>query len=142
MNYDYELVFTDTVNKDGTMNKPKSFAKELSYFFQKGEIEFRVRKKRARRSIQQNRLYHSYCTLIGEHTGYTKDEMDSIIGFKFRLVQDVDEETGEITEYIRSTRKMNRLQMTDHIEEIKEWCENKFHFRLPVPGETWEIAFI
>jgi hypothetical protein len=141
MNYDYELVFFDQVGKDGSIGKPKSFAKEIAYFYEKGDVEIRVRKKRGKRSLLQNNLYWAYCTLIGEHTGYTKDETDSIIGYKFRRMQKVDDKTGEVFEYIRSTTKMNKLQMADHCEEIQKWCEATFGFRLPVPGETWEITF-
>jgi len=138
---DYTFTHFDKVNPDGTLGKPISFRKELEYFAGK-DVEITVRKKRAKRSDDQNRLYHAYLKLLSEHTGYSTEEMHSIIGYKFRLVNKVDESTGEMFQYIRSTTKMNKLQFADHIKEIQDWCENTFKFRLPNPNESWEITFL
>lgn len=142
MNIDYQFTHFDTVKQDGTLGKFHTFQKELKYFAGKGEIEILVRKKRAKRSNEQNRLYRAYVRLLAEHTGYTEEEMHSVIGLKFRKVYKVDEQTGEVLYYIRSTTQMNKMEMADHITEIQQWCETTFHFRLPNPNETWEIRLL
>lgn len=141
MSIDYTFTHFDRVNPDGSIGKPKAFSKELKYFAGK-EIEIIVRKKRAKRSNEQNRLYRAYIKLLAEHTGYSEDEMHSVIGLRFRLSGKVDEETGEVFQYIRSTTQYNKMQFADHLKEIQDWCENTFKFRLPNPNEQWEIRMI
>ena len=137
---DYQFTFWDKINENGEMGKPISFRNELKYFAGK-DVEITVRQKRAKRSDDQHRLYRGYLRLLSEYTGFSVDELHSVIGLKFRLVERADEKTGEVFQYIRSTTQMNRLEFADHITEIQRWCEDTFHFRLPNPGELWQISF-
>lgn len=139
MNLDYQYIHLDNPKPDGSLGKPNTFRENCKYFAGK-DIEIIVRKKRAKRSNDQNRLYRAYCKLIAEHTGYSEDEVHSIIGYKFRKIERVDEKTGEVFTYIRSTTQYNKMTFADHLTEIQQWCENTFHFRLPCPGENWEIS--
>lgn len=140
MAIDYTYTHLDHIGADGSLGKPITFKKECAFFAGK-DVEIIVRRKRAKRSDEQNRLYYSYVRLIADHTGYSYDEMHQIIGFKFRLVEKVDEKTGEVFRFIQSTSKMNKLEMADHCTEIQKWCKDTFGFELPVPGENWQIRF-
>lgn len=138
MNIDYTFTHFDIVNPDGSIRKWNQF-KEENKFFAGKEIEIIVRKKRAKRNNEQNNLYHAYIKLLAEFTGHSEEEMHSIIGYKFRLTETVDEKTGEIFQYIRSTTQFNKMQFADHLTEIQQWSESSLKVRLPIPGEVWEI---
>jgi hypothetical protein len=138
---DYQYTHFDRVNPDGTLGKPRTFAKELLYFAGK-DVEIVVRKKRSRRTVPQNRLYRAYVKLLAEYTGYSEDEMHSIISYKFLKTEKVNEDTGEVDEYIRSTSSLNKMEFTDFVESFKKWAEDKMKVRLPNPEETWEIVLV
>jgi len=139
MNFDYTFTHVDKVNSDGSISKPNTFKREIKYFAGM-EVEITVRKKRAKRSNEQNALYRAYVKLLSEATGYSADETHSILGYKFRLCEKVDEDSGEVFNYIKSTTQLNKLEFADHLTEIQRWCEDTFKFRLPNPGEQWQIS--
>jgi hypothetical protein len=69
------------------------------------EFDVIVKAKSKNRSTQQNRYYWMLVTIIANELGYSREEMHSIIGYKFLKREKVDEKTGEVFEYIESTTK-------------------------------------
>lgn len=74
----------------------------------------------AKRSHEQNdRLWALYKS-VGDHLGYTQDEMHQILKFKFLRVQ--KEVNEEIVESTKSTTKLSVKEMGDYQSAIEVWA--------------------
>ena len=105
------------------------------------EVEIIVRKKRSRRSLDQNAFFHSWINLLSNYTGYSFDQMKNIVKYKFLKAEAINEKTGEIYEYIKETSSLNKSDFADFCTEIQHWSKDTFNLILPVPGENWTIKF-
>ena len=87
----------------------------------------------AKRSLDQNALYHMWLTVIADYTGYTKDEMHDVmraryLPLNFRVVDGI--KLNELT----STTKLTTKQFGDYMREIEAFAvENDI--KLPYPEE-------
>jgi hypothetical protein len=79
-----------------------------------------IKEKKSTRSMEQNaRLWELY-TSIAEYTGYTKDEVHELMGYKF--LREQKEINGEVFETVKSTTKLNTKEMTDYQDQIVIWA--------------------
>ena len=106
MKDEYEIVYYGAV-KDGQLTgiPKKKLQRELQYF-EGVSVELIIRKKRKIRSYEQNRLWWLYQTILADHTGIDKNDMHEICKFKFLKTEAVNEKSGEVFEYIKSTTKL------------------------------------
>lgn len=73
------------------------------------------------RSNEQNeRLWGFLYKSIGNHLGYTQDEMHSLMKFKFLRSEKII--NGESVEIIKSTTKLSVQEMADYQEKIAIWA--------------------
>jgi len=135
-----KLEYYSNVSEDGKLQKNVSqkIANELKYFANK-RVEITIQKLKSTRSLQQNRLWWLYVTIIAKDVGYTKEEMHEILKFKFLKREKVDEKTGEIFEYIGSTTKLNKSEFSDLISDLIQWAAQNFNLVLPLPNEQTEL---
>jgi hypothetical protein len=138
-----ELTYFGKVDCNGklSISDRKGFEKYLLQFTDQ-TVTIDVKRKRAKRSLSQNAFFHSWCTLLAEHLGYSLDEMKEIIKFKFLKVEEINDMTGEIVTYTRKTSELNKMQFADFCTEVQQWTENKLGMRLPLPNENWEIKYV
>lgn len=80
-----------------------------------------IEENRQTRTNQQNeRLWGYLYKSIGEHLGYTQDEMHTLMKYKFlRSERIVD---GQSVEVIKSTKKLTVQEMSDYQEKIATWA--------------------
>jgi hypothetical protein len=79
-----------------------------------------IREAKASRSLEQNsRLWELY-TSIAEYTGYTKDEIHDLMGYKF--LREQRQVGDEVFESIKSTTKLNTKEMSDYQDQIVLWA--------------------
>ncbi len=140
MSEDYEIYKSGKVDDEGNILglSRKTLKEELKYFKGKN-IELIIRRKKKHRSIQQNRLWWLYMTMLGEFLGYSKDEMHEICKFKFNKKEVVDETTGEVFEYVQSTSKLSTVEFMERIEALYKWGAETFGVTLPSPGSQLEM---
>ena len=106
--------------------------------FEGKEVDIVVQKKRMVRSIQQNRLWWLYVTIIAESLGYEKDEMHDVLKFKFLKRERVIEKTGEIIPYLESTTRLSRSEFSEVVESVIRWAA-EMNIILPEPNQQLEL---
>ena len=80
-----------------------------------------IEENRDLRTNQQNeRLWGFLYPSIGNHLGYTPDEMHTLMKFKFLRTEQVI--NGEVVETIKSTARLSVKDMSDYQEKIAIWA--------------------
>jgi hypothetical protein len=103
------------------------------------EFEVTIQKKSKHRSTQQNRWWWSCITILSNHLGYTKTEMHEICKYKFLKSEKVNEKTGEVLEYLKSTTELTTTEFNVLIESMIQWSAETFNCVLPYPNEQLEL---
>jgi len=85
-----------------------------------------VKEKKSTRSIEQNsRLWKLY-TELGNHIGEAPDRIHELMGWKFlRVLVTVN---GESFESVKSTTKLNTVEMADYQTKIEQWANAELGF--------------
>jgi hypothetical protein len=137
------LTYFGSVDESGTLKirDRKGFDGYLKQFAGK-EVSIDVKRKRSKRSDDQNRFFHSWVSLIAEHTGYSKDEMKDILKYKFLRIEEISDMTGETFVYTKNTSKLGKSEFADFCTEIQSWSMEMFKIKLPLPGEQWELTIL
>lgn len=141
----YEFPFFGNVDINGklSINDKSNFVKYLKQFAPINkdftEVEILVRKRKSKRSLEQNRLWWLYITILANETGMVKEEMHEVCKFKFLQKEKVIEATGEIVKYIESTTKLNKSEFADMIAELQQWAAESLNIVLPSPVEQTEL---
>lgn len=138
-----ELTYFGKVDCNGklSISDRKGFEKYLLQFADRN-VTIDIKRKRAKRSLSQNAFFHSWCTLLADHLGYSLDEMKDILKFKFLKVEEINDMTGELMTYTKKTSELNKMEFADVCTEIQQWSESKLNIRLPLPNEQWELKFL
>jgi len=127
---------TTGYTKDGNVffRNQKQISKDI---LQSGWSEFEVTicKKSKHRSVSQNRWYWQCVTILANELGYSKDQMHEICKFKFLKHELVDEKTGEVFEYLKSTTELTTTEFSTLIESLIQWSAETFNCVLPYPNE-------
>lgn len=103
------------------------------------EFEVTICKKSKHRSSQQNRWWWACVTVLSNELGYTKDQMHEICKYKFLKRELVDEKTGEVFEYLKSTTELTTTEFSTLIESLIQWSNETFNCKLPMPNEQLEL---
>lgn len=99
------------------------------------EFEVIVKSRSKSRSSQQNRYYWTCVTIVANELGYSKEEMHSIIGYKFLRREIVSDKTGEVFEYIKSTTKLTTTEFVVFVDELIKWSAESLSIVLPLPNQ-------
>ncbi|HNC13938.1 MAG TPA: hypothetical protein PLF59_19310, partial [Cyclobacteriaceae bacterium] len=102
-------------------------------------IEITVRRKKKHRSVQQNRYYWLVVTILSDYTGFTKDEMHSILRSKFLRAEKVNEDTGVVYEYVKSTTELTTVEYEDYLDDVRRFAAQEFNMTVPMPNEQIEV---
>jgi hypothetical protein len=127
-------IFTGTVRQNRlVINETEKWRVHLAGLEGKA-VEVVVRRWRSKRSLAQNRFYWGIVIeILGDHFGYTKDEMHEALKFKFLRTH---EEEGLPT--VRSTTTLNTKEFIDYIERIQRWAATDYQIYVPDPNEAVE----
>lgn len=117
----------------------KKLRQEVARLFGGQSIEIIIHKKKKHRSVAQNRYYWLVCTMISEHTGFSKEETHAILKSKFLKVEKVNEDTGAIYEYIKSTTELSTVEYEEYLESVRQFAAEEFDMNVPLPNEQIEV---
>lgn len=126
--------------KDGILFfRNKAFIE--GYCIKSGVTEFDVtiENKKKHRSVQQNRWYWAAIKILADHTGYTSNEMHEVCKLKFLKVELVNEKTGEVLEYVKSTTDLSTTEFSVYMDELRLWAAENFSLEIPLPNEQLTI---
>lgn len=138
MSESFEIYLTGKVSEGKLTGIPKKKLASDLKFFEGKSVELIIRKKKKYRSIQQNRVQWWYYTEIGNHLGYTPDEVHSLLGQELRMIERVDENTGLIRKFPQSTKEYSTIDHMDYTEKIRRWAAKEGIY-LPEPNEQLTI---
>lgn len=117
----------------------RKMQQEVRRLFGGQSIEIIIHRKKKHRSVQQNRYYWMAVTMLSDHTGFTKDEMHSVLKTKFLKTEKVNENTGVIYEYVKSTTELTTTEFMDYVADIQRFASEEFDIFIPDPGEQIEV---
>jgi hypothetical protein len=143
----FEAYTSFQVQEDGSFIIPKSFVAEIKLYFKGKNIEVIARKKRSRRSLQQNRYLHMLFGIFSREmidlTGdrdWTPAVIKSEMKLMFLKTEKVDEETGEVQgEYIKDTHNLNKTEMAEFFDNIIQYAAMKHGIKLKYPNEQLDL---
>lgn len=163
-----KATFFSTV-KDGKLQKNTTLniLQELAHLEGK-RVVITIEKQKSSRSLEQNKLYWVYITILAKELGHNKDEMHELVKYKFLKLKRfisivngksvilaledgiyVDVNTGEIYdiekvepyEKIGSTTTLTKSEFIDFIENLITWAKDFLNITLPSPNEQQTINY-
>lgn len=125
-------IFPGTVNKGKlTLHNPETFK---TYFqkFEGKEVELTIQKKRKRITTPELRYYYGVILpYLCNYFGYTPEEMDLILKYKF--LKRVDKNG---LERIPSKTELSTIETEAFYEEIRQWALIDYNIYIPLPNEV------
>ena len=104
-------------------------------------FEVTVKKKRIRRTVPQNNLFHLWCKCISDETGEFPERIKKHFKELFLGYEEV-EVFGNITKELRETKKLNTLQMSKFMNEVQAWTASELGIVLPIPEDLVFSQFL
>ena len=111
------------------LNNKRKFDDSLIKFEGK-EVEIRIRERSSNRSREQNSLYWKWVDIMAKEIGYTKEEMHTLIKYKF-LKRNVVDDDGVEQEIIKSTTTLTSKEFSLFMNELLYWSNSTFNINLP-----------
>jgi len=122
----------ETIYRKDDMDKFISTCKDGKYIHE-------IKRYSENRSLEQNRLMWAYTTIIANELGYEKETMHEIIKYKFLKREKVNEDGGEVLEYLKSTTKLTKPEFAEFIKQLQIWSAQTFNVILPDPETQLKI---
>jgi hypothetical protein len=98
-------------------------------------IEVVLRKQKTSRSNNQNSYYWGVVLELLTCTGYTAEEMHEIMKYKFlQTIKIIPDKKG--MPYIKSTTKLNTIEMEEYLEKIRRFASMELNCFIPLPNEV------
>jgi len=130
----------------GTFKRNRSKLKEILRGFEGKEIEISVRKKRVRRSTDQNALFHVLVRMCAKEWGYRDAELKEALKREFCTRPLLDEhgnqrfnKHGVGMEYVQNTSAMTRSEMAELCDQIYQYAVEE-GFVIPPRDKQIEIS--
>lgn len=133
----YARVNPETGEWDGLPKK--KLRHEVARLFSGHSIEIIIHRKRKHRSVQQNRYYWLVASMLSDHTGFTKDEIHAILKSKFLRTEKVNEDTGSVYEYVKSTTELTTVEYEEYLDSVRQFAAEEFDLQIPMPNEQIQV---
>ena len=111
------------------LNNSRQFQDSLREFEGK-DVELRIKERSANRSKEQNSFYWTWIDILSKEIGYTKEEMHTLIKYKF-LKGNVVDENGVEQEIIKSTTTLTTKEFSLMMNDLLFWSNNTLNINLP-----------
>jgi hypothetical protein len=92
-----------------------------------------VKKKHERRTLSQNDYLHVIFTIIANDIGHTKEEIKEI--YKQMFLSYYTELNDKKIKVVRSTADLDKREMTEFIEKIRNHAAAELGIYVPAPDE-------
>jgi hypothetical protein len=126
-------VFIGVVTEDGKLLL--DFRRQFDAYLKRfagDEVEVEVRKRRSKRSTQQNAYWWGVVIPhIASHCGYTPDETHEALKVKFLGQEDLSR--GLVR--VGSTAKLNTTEFADLVDRVVLWAAEDLGVIIPLPEE-------
>jgi hypothetical protein len=130
----YTPLFWGTVSKGRVILDSKDSYIDYLSGMEGKRVGVAIHKERKSRSDQQNRYYWGVvCKILGDHLGYTPDEMHDIYREKFLKIPG---EEGR-PDRIGSTASLSTAEFETYQEQVRMWASQEFGVYIPLPNEVF-----
>ena len=90
------------------------------------------------RSQQQNRLYWSWCSLLGDFLGYSKDDTALLLQEKFLGRHEFTNKAGTVDiSQVLGTSKLKTKEFAEYLEKVEIFSANECNFVMPRPEDLY-----
>lgn len=122
----------------------KKFSDNVKLFLDKSDV-VEMKRKTTQRSLSQNSYLHVLLGFFASEFGYTKEEVKYRF-FKLHCNRDIFERQrvnrrGQTVTYIRSSKELDKAEMSTAIERFRNYSSAECGFYLPEPDEGNIILF-
>ena len=115
-------------------NNPEGFSKYLLKLNDKS-VDVVIRLPRKDRSSNQNRYYFGVViSLLSKHTGYTPEEIHSLLKEKF--LSKIIVLAGKDEKIPRSSTELSTIEWEKWMTEIREWSAQELSCVIPEPNSV------
>lgn len=112
------------------------------------ELEILIRKKKKKRTLPQNALFHVYVDIISKEIGMSREWVKNHLKEKFLTVTAknicgeilINKQTGEVMTEVRDTSSLTISEMIEFCENIRIYVMD-FGIYLEKPNEQGELTF-
>ena len=137
-----KIEYNGEVSPEGKMRifRQKDFIKEIKNLAGK-LIKITIERRYNKRSLSQNAYWHGVVVskvregLAAKGFIFTAKEVHELLRLKFAVAEKVNEDTGEVIEYIKSTSEMSVGEFMDFMSEVSIWADKAHNIEIPQPGE-------
>lgn len=137
------IAFADVENNRLNPLSQRDFKRALADFGQGTKLTVTLENYRRKRSLSQNNLLHKYFTIMAEECGQGMEEIKMIMKMKFGPVEaitdrdgeEMHDEEGEVITKLKSSADYSTKEMTDFIENVRDWSVQFLNCYLPEPEE-------
>jgi len=133
-------IITTGVVRDGKLKlrHAERVSRELKHWTRDAEVTVTIARKRATRSLAQNALYWSvYVEVLSEHTGYSPDEIHTILKAKFLpkalALCNGDGEVRDEFVIGSTTTTLNKNEFSEFLRNIQQWAAEELGVVIPDP---------
>ena len=105
------------------------FLNDVAKFDDDIKIVIEVREAKDIRTNAQNRLWWKWIELIADETGNEKQEIHSILKYKFLLKEEIID--GELHQGLKSTTTLTKEEFGKLTQDVFYWANNTFNINLP-----------
>lgn len=101
------------------LENKREFAKALKQLEGK-DIELIIKQWLKRRTLNQNAYYWTIVRLIGDHTGFTAEEVHELMKRKFLSYE--KQHKNKIYRFTKSTTDLNIGEFIEYVEKVKQFA--------------------
>ena len=137
-----KIIYNGEVSPEGKLKifRQKDFIAEIKTLAGK-LIKITIERRYNKRSLSQNAYWHGVVVskvkegLEAKGFQFTPKEVHELLRLKFAVAEKVNEQTGEVIEYIKSTSEMSVGEFMDFMSEVTVWADKEHEITIPAPGE-------
>tara|TARA_R100001530_G_scaffold85454_1_gene59569 strand:- start:208 stop:588 length:381 start_codon:yes stop_codon:yes gene_type:complete len=105
------------------------FLNDIAKFDDGVKVIVEVREAKDIRTNAQNRLWWKWIELIADETGNEKQEIHSILKYKFLLKEEIID--GELHQGLKSTTTLTKEEFGKLTQEVFYWANDTLNINLP-----------
>ena len=121
--------FGKIVNGKIIFDDRAKFLNDIDEFDDDIKIVIEVREAKDIRTNAQNRLWWKWIELISQETGNEKQEIYSILKYKFLLKEEMID--GELHQGLKSTTTLTKEEFGKLTQDVYFWANDTFNINLP-----------
>ena len=121
--------FGKIINGKIVFDDRAKFLNDVALFDDNIKIVIEVKEAKDIRTNAQNRLWWKWIEIISDETGNDKQELHSILKYKFLLKEEIID--GELHQGLKSTTTLTKEEFGKLTKEVFYWANDTLNINLP-----------